>query len=99
LNLVFISGVILLAESYGPSFDMPPPGTFTFSNSTGGILDCPVSGEPPPAISWMTQDGSPISPYPGILSSLSNGSLQFTKFSPERWRSDIHDTLVRCQAS
>ena len=94
-----ISGTILHAESYGPSFDLPPPSTFTFSNKTGGILDCGVSGEPPPSVSWFSQEGTPLSPYPGIVSSLPNGSLQFHPFSPERWRSDLHDSLMRCQAT
>ena len=78
---------------------MPPPASFTFSNNTGGLLDCPVAGEPPPSVTWLTMEGGPLSSYPGILASLPNGSLQFNKFSPERWRSDIHDSMVRCQAS
>ena len=93
-----IPGTILHAESYGPSFDFPLPSTFTFSNKTGGVLECRVSGEPQPVVSWFSQEGTPLSPYPGIVSSLANGSLHFHPFSPERWRSDLHDSLVRCQA-
>ena len=99
LILTTFLGVILLAESYGPSFEKLPSSSFTFSNTTGGVLDCPVSGEPPPTITWLTQDGSPLAGYPGLLSHLSNGSLHYNHFSPERWRSDIHDSYVRCQAS
>ena len=94
-----MTGTILHAESYGPQLDLPLPSTFTFSNKSGGLLDCPVSGEPPPAVSWNTQEGTPLSHHQGLLSALSNGSLHFFPFSPERWRSDLHDTLIRCEAS
>ena len=95
-----ISGIILLADCYGPSFQVPFPPTFTFSNSSGGILDCQVGGEPPPpATTWVTQEGTTLSSYPGVLSLLPNGSLRYHKFSAERWRSDIHDTYIRCQST
>ena len=99
LQLCSISGVILLVESYGPSFEISPPATFTFSNNTGAVLDCPVSGEPPPTITWLTREGTPFTSYPGLVSTLTNGSLQYSPFSPERWRSDIHDQMIRCQAA
>ena len=94
-----VLGPILHAESYGPSLDLPLPSTFTFSNKTGGVLDCGVSGEPPPAVTWTSQEGSPLSSHPTLLRSLNNGSLHFLPFSPERWRSDLHDTVIRCEAS
>ena len=92
-------GTILHAESYGPSFDLPLPSSFTFSNKTGGVLDCGVLGEPPPTVTWTSQAGSPLSPHPTLIHSLKNGSLHFQPFSPERWRSDLHDTFIRCEAS
>ena len=58
-----------------------------------------MGGEPPPKTTWLTQEGTSVSSYPGILSLLSNGSLHYHKFSAERWRSDIHDTYIRCQSS
>ena len=94
-----ISGSILIVDCYGPSFQAPFPPSFTFSNSSGGVLDCQVGGEPPPKTTWITQEGTPVSSYPGILSLLSNGSLHYHEFSAERWRSDIHDSNIRCQSS
>ena len=98
LSLNFIPGIILLAESYGPALETSPPATFTFSNSSGAVLDCPVSGEPAPSISWLAGDGAPLTLQPGLMAALPNGSLHYKVFSPERWRSDVHDSLVRCQA-
>ena len=95
----FIPGIILLAESYGPALETSAPASFTFSNSSGAVLDCPVSGEPPPSVSWLAGDGSPLSLQPSLMAALPNGSLHYKVFSPERWRSDVHDSLVRCQAT
>ena len=53
----------------------------------------------PPATTWVTQEGTTLSSYPGVLSLLPNGSLHYHKFSAERWRSDIHDTYIRCQST
>ena len=89
----------MIVDCYGPSFQAPLQPAFTFSNSSGGVLDCQVGGEPPPKTTWITQEGTSVSSYPGILSLLSNGSLHYHKFSAERWRSDIHDTYIRCQSS
>ena len=98
-SLKFIPGIILLAESYGPALETSPPATFTFSNSSGAVLDCPVSGEPAPSVSWLAGDGAPLTLQPSLMTALPNGSLHYKVFSPERWRSDVHDSLVRCQAS
>ena len=99
LTLTFVPGIILLAESYGPALETSAPASFTFSNSSGAVLDCPVSGEPPPSVSWLAGDGSPLSLQPSLMAALTNGSLHYKVFSPERWRSDVHDSLVRCQAT
>ena len=93
------AGAILIVDCYGPSFQAPFPPAFTFSNSSGGVLDCQVGGEPPPKTTWITQEGSAVSSSPGILSLLSNGSLHYHPFSAERWRSDIHDSYIRCQST
>ena len=81
---VQISGIILLADCYGPSFQVPFPPAFTFSNSSGGILDCQVGGEPPPCYHLGNARGH----NPLLLSRSS--------FSPSQCRSRFTPPQIYC---
>ena len=94
------AGLTLLVDSQGPAFPLPLPATFTFSNSTGGVLDCPATGDPAPALTWVLGGGGgPLPAPPGLAATLANGSLQLLPFPAAAWRSDLHDVAVRCRAS
>ncbi|KAJ8873583.1 hypothetical protein PR048_024401 [Dryococelus australis] len=41
------------AHPQGPSFLLEPPGTLEFANSSGAVLSCAASGQPPPDIRWL----------------------------------------------
>ncbi|CAK1540398.1 unnamed protein product [Leptosia nina] len=47
-------------------FLMEPPPRLSFSNSTGARVLCAAHGNPPPAITWLTEDGVPVSDIPGL---------------------------------
>ena len=66
-----------MAESYGPALDVSPPASFTFSNSTGAVLECGVSGEPAPSVSWLAGDGTPLILQHDLMTALPNGSLHY----------------------
>ncbi|KAL0901054.1 hypothetical protein ABMA27_006379 [Loxostege sticticalis] len=47
-------------------FLMEPPPRLAFSNSTGARVSCAAHGTPAPTISWMTEDGVPVTDVPGL---------------------------------
>ncbi|KAF9795910.1 hypothetical protein SFRURICE_017774 [Spodoptera frugiperda] len=47
-------------------FLMEPPPRLSFSNSTGARVSCAAHGTPAPIISWLTEDGAPVSDIPGL---------------------------------
>ncbi|XP_038220869.1 Down syndrome cell adhesion molecule-like protein Dscam2 [Zerene cesonia] len=80
-------------------FLMEPPPRLAFSNSTGAKVSCAAHGSPPPVISWLTEDGVPVSDIPGLRQALSNGTLWLAPFSAAQYRSDVHAAVYRCRAS
>lgn len=83
----------------GPSFLLEPPPRLEFSNSSGGWLDCSASGSPPPAVDWLSVDGSPVLDVHGVRRVLLNGTLILLPFAPAAYRQDIHSTVYRCVAT
>ncbi|CAH0727693.1 unnamed protein product, partial [Brenthis ino] len=47
---------------------MEPPPRLSFSNSTGASVSCAAHGGPAPTITWLTEDGVPVSDVPGLRS-------------------------------
>ncbi|CAH2233229.1 jg20120 [Pararge aegeria aegeria] len=47
-------------------FLMEPPPRLSFSNSTGASVSCAAHGTPAPTITWLTEDGVPVSDVPGL---------------------------------
>ncbi|CAF4862423.1 unnamed protein product [Pieris macdunnoughi] len=80
-------------------FLMEPPPRLSFSNSTGARVSCAAHGNPPPTITWLTEDGIPVSDIAGLRQALSNGTLWLGAFSPAQYRSDVHAGVYRCRAS
>ncbi|CAG9581983.1 unnamed protein product [Danaus chrysippus] len=78
---------------------MEPPPRLSFSNSTGARVSCAAHGSPAPTITWLTEDGVPVSDIPGIREALPNGTLWLGAFSSAQYRSDVHAALYRCRAS
>ncbi|XP_072938506.1 cell adhesion molecule Dscam2-like [Epargyreus clarus] len=96
--------VLLLALSATPTlsqliFLMEPPPRLSFSNSTGARVSCAAHGSPAPAISWLTEDGVPVSDIPGLREALPNGTLWLGAFSAAQYRSDVHAAVYRCRAA
>lgn len=83
----------------GPSFTLEPPHWVEFSNTSGGEVRCEADGEPPPRLVWITADGSPVVPAPGVRLLADDGALVFPAFAADAYRQDVHATAYRCVAS
>ncbi|CAB3256154.1 unnamed protein product [Arctia plantaginis] len=59
-------GSVVSQSSSQLLFLMEPPPRLSFSNSTGARVSCAAHGIPAPVISWLTEDGAPVSDVPGL---------------------------------
>ncbi|XP_059048817.1 cell adhesion molecule Dscam2-like, partial [Achroia grisella] len=106
-NIKFISdsaAVLKALQNISPAcaqliFLMEPPPRLSFSNSSGAKVSCAAHGSPLPTISWMTEDGVPVTDVPGLREALPNGTLWLGPFSAAQYRSDVHATVYRCRAA
>jgi hypothetical protein len=73
------SGAVLCADSYGPELLRPLPPSLTFTNNTGGVVSCLVTGEPRPLLTWVLKDGAPLPPAPELITFHPNGSIEFLR--------------------
>ncbi|CAK1602580.1 unnamed protein product [Parnassius mnemosyne] len=80
-------------------FLMEPPPRLSFSNSTGARVSCAAHGTPAPTITWLTEDGVPVTNVPGLREALPNGTLWLGAFSASQYRSDVHASVYRCRAA
>ncbi|VVC98463.1 unnamed protein product [Leptidea sinapis] len=48
-------------------FLLEPPPRLSFSNSSGTRVTCAAHGSPPPTITWLTEDGLPVTDVPEKL--------------------------------
>ncbi|XP_069172261.1 cell adhesion molecule Dscam1-like [Procambarus clarkii] len=83
----------------GPVLVDPPPGVVTFTNTSGAALGCLAKGDPPPQVTWLNLDHSPVTNIPGVREVLSNGSLMIWPFSGTDYRQDVHAAVYQCRAS
>ncbi|XP_069950892.1 cell adhesion molecule Dscam2-like [Cherax quadricarinatus] len=83
----------------GPRLVEPPPGLVTFTNTSGAVLGCLARGDPPPMITWLNLDHSPVTNIPGVREVLTNGSLMIWPFSGTDYRQDVHASVYQCRAA
>ncbi|XP_076048902.1 cell adhesion molecule Dscam2-like isoform X5 [Oratosquilla oratoria] len=82
----------------GPELVLEPPSTAVLSNTTGVLLRCAALATPPPSITWVTEQGSPLTPVPNVREVLPNGSLFLSAVQPHASHPPSHSTY-RCHAS
>lgn len=85
-------------DTKGPVFLKEPSNRIDFSNSTGSVVECRASGNPPPEIIWVRSDGTAVGDVPGLRQVLSNGNLVFPPFRAEDYRQDVHAQVYACLA-
>lgn len=86
------------ADLKGPVFTKEPLNRIDFSNSTGAVVECRASGNPPPEIIWIRSDGTAVGDVPGLRQVLSNGNLVFPPFRAEDYRQEVHAQVYACLA-
>ncbi|CAH1122837.1 unnamed protein product [Ceutorhynchus assimilis] len=98
--LASASLVLVLAEddTAGPVFLKEPPNRVDFSNTTGAVVECGASGNPPPDIIWVRSDGTAVGDVPGLRQVLANGNLVFPPFRAEDYRQEVHAQVYVCLA-
>ncbi|XP_055624201.1 cell adhesion molecule Dscam2 isoform X43 [Toxorhynchites rutilus septentrionalis] len=85
-------------DSKGPVFLKEPTNRIDFSNSTGAVVECSATGNPPPEMIWIRSDGTAVGEVPGLRQILSNGNLVFPPFRAEDYRQDVHAQVYACMA-
>uniref|UniRef100_A0AAR5PN10 Down syndrome cell adhesion molecule-like protein Dscam2 n=1 Tax=Dendroctonus ponderosae TaxID=77166 RepID=A0AAR5PN10_DENPD len=85
-------------DTAGPVFLKEPPNRVDFSNTTGAVVECSASGNPPPDIIWVRSDGSAVGDVPGLRQVLANGNLVFPPFRAEDYRQEVHAQVYACLA-
>ncbi|XP_060529781.1 cell adhesion molecule Dscam2 isoform X35 [Cylas formicarius] len=102
LVVLLISLVIFSAnaedDTAGPVFLKEPPNRVDFSNTTGAVVECSASGNPPPDIIWVRSDGTAVGDVPGLRQVLANGNLVFPPFRAEDYRQEVHAQIYACLA-
>lgn len=102
-HVITFSGVVAVnsndADLKGPVFTKEPLNRIDFSNSTGAVVECRASGNPPPEIIWIRSDsGTAVGDVPGLRQVLSNGNLVFPPFRAEDYRQEVHAQVYACMA-
>ncbi|XP_065220184.1 cell adhesion molecule Dscam1-like isoform X2 [Planococcus citri] len=87
------------SHMHGPSFLEEPPGSIDFTNSSGAVINCRGQGNPAPDIKWIDASHKEILNMPRLRETLSNGSLYFSPFSLNDFRSEIHQMTYKCVLS
>ncbi|XP_051862940.1 cell adhesion molecule Dscam2 isoform X2 [Drosophila albomicans] len=82
-----------------PTFLQEPPTHLLFGNDTGAQLNCIAHGNPQPDISWVRRDGTLVTQVPGLRRISGNGTIYFSPFLPQYFRTDVHEATYRCRAS
>ncbi|XP_021705587.1 Down syndrome cell adhesion molecule-like protein Dscam2 isoform X42 [Aedes aegypti] len=85
-------------DSKGPVFLKEPTNRIDFSNSTGAVVECSATGNPPPEMIWIRSDGTAVGEVPGLRQILPNGNLVFPPFRAEDYRQDVHAQVYACMA-
>ncbi|XP_035788173.1 Down syndrome cell adhesion molecule-like protein Dscam2 isoform X30 [Anopheles albimanus] len=96
LNGVLAAGKV--DDSKGPVFLKEPTNRIDFSNSTGAVVECSATGNPPPEMIWIRSDGTAVGDVPGLRQILPNGNLVFPPFRAEDYRQEVHAQVYACMA-
>ncbi|XP_052873092.1 cell adhesion molecule Dscam2 [Anopheles cruzii] len=96
LNGVSAAGKV--DDSKGPVFLKEPTNRIDFSNSTGAVVECSATGNPPPEMIWIRSDGTAVGDVPGLRQILPNGNLVFPPFRAEDYRQEVHAQVYACMA-
>ncbi|XP_058055436.1 cell adhesion molecule Dscam2 [Anopheles bellator] len=96
LNGVSAAGKV--DDSKGPVFLKEPTNRIDFSNSTGAVVECSATGNPPPEMIWIRSDGTAVGDVPGLRQILQNGNLVFPPFRAEDYRQEVHAQVYACMA-
>lgn len=72
-----------------PSFVQEPPSHVTFSNNTGAHLTCVAHGNPIPLITWLTKEGSIVSPVPGLRFVEQKYFCSFSRERQHFWHAEL----------
>ncbi|XP_076065783.1 cell adhesion molecule Dscam2-like isoform X4 [Oratosquilla oratoria] len=83
----------------GPVLLEFPPPLVTFTNSTGVVVGCRASGDPPPRVTWLHLDHTAVTSIPTVREVLSNGSLRILPFGGSEYRQDVHAGVYQCRAT
>ncbi|KAL1481412.1 hypothetical protein MTO96_034480, partial [Rhipicephalus appendiculatus] len=107
LNQMFISLCLTLCyaahparcspQGLGPRLLEPLVSELRFSNTTGASLNCAVTGQPTPRVTWL-REGVDVEPLQGLLLLLRNGTLWFPPFAASQFRQEVHSATYRCRA-
>ncbi|XP_066244743.1 cell adhesion molecule Dscam1 isoform X9 [Euwallacea similis] len=95
---VMVFSVYAEDDTAGPVFLKEPPNRVDFSNTTGAVVECSASGNPPPDIIWVRSDGTAVGDVPGLRQVLANGNLVFPPFRAEDYRQEVHAQVYACLA-
>ncbi|XP_069192476.1 cell adhesion molecule Dscam2 isoform X3 [Procambarus clarkii] len=93
------SSVWARAGVEAPVWVEEPPSRLWFVSSSGGSVTCQAGGSPPPSVTWVNRDGTPVTTIPALRQVLTNGTLLFLPFSSESFRAAVHASTYRCRAS
>uniref|UniRef100_A0A182PJB8 Ig-like domain-containing protein n=1 Tax=Anopheles epiroticus TaxID=199890 RepID=A0A182PJB8_9DIPT len=85
-------------DSKGPVFLKEPTNRIDFSNSTGAVVECSATGNPPPEMIWIRSDGTAVGDVPGLRQIMPNGNLVFPPFRAEDYRQEVHAQVYACMA-
>ena len=93
-----MAGAGKVDDSKGPVFLKEPTNRIDFSNSTGAVVECSATGNPPPEMIWIRSDGTAVGDVPGLRQILPNGNLVFPPFRAEDYRQEVHAQVYACMA-
>ncbi|CAG9796255.1 unnamed protein product [Diatraea saccharalis] len=80
-----------------PRFVSEPPAVVRYAAAAGTQLRCAATGDPPPTITWITDDNSPLDDRPGIRRVYNNGTLEVAPAREGEARA-LAAAVVRCRA-
>lgn len=98
LFLTLLVSALAEDDTVGPVFVREPHNRVDFSNTTGAVVECSASGNPPPEIIWVRADGTAVGDVPGLRQVLANGNLVFPPFRAEDYRQEVHAQVYSCLA-